>query len=69
MAFKGITAFVLNKANGGGGGGGTTNYNELTNQPQINGHTLTGNQTSEQLDIDTSISATYDPATETLILS
>lgn len=36
-------------ASGGGGGGGTTNYNSLTNKPQINGHTLSGNQTAEQL--------------------
>lgn len=34
---------------GGGGGGGTTNYNSLTNKPQINGHTLSGNQTAAQL--------------------
>lgn len=37
---------------GGGGGGGTTNYNLLQNLPQINGHTLKGNMTSEDLDID-----------------
>lgn len=36
-------------ASGGGGGGGTTNYNSLTNKPKINGHTLSGNQTAEQL--------------------
>lgn len=28
---------------GGGGGGGTTDYNDLTNKPQINGVTLQGN--------------------------
>lgn len=33
----------------GGGSGGTTNYNELSNQPQINNVTLTGNKTSEDL--------------------
>lgn len=27
----------------GGGGGGTTNYNDLSNKPQINSHTLSGN--------------------------
>lgn len=32
-----------------GGGGGTTNYNNLSNQPQINGVTLSGNKTSEDL--------------------
>lgn len=31
--------------------GGTRDYNELDNQPQINGHTLEGNKTNEQLGI------------------
>ena len=35
----------------GGGSGGTTNYNDLKNQPQINGVTLTGNKTSANLGI------------------
>ena len=39
--------------NSGGGSGGTTNYNDLTNKPQINGVTLEGNKTSEDLGIDT----------------
>ena len=34
---------------GGGGSGGTTNYNDLTNKPSINGTPLVGNQTAEQL--------------------
>lgn len=34
----------------GGGSGGTTNYNDLTNQPQINGVTLTGNKASAALE-------------------
>lgn len=33
----------------GGGGGGTTDYDDLTNQPQINGNTLTGNKTASDL--------------------
>jgi hypothetical protein len=32
-----------------GGGGGTSDYADLTNKPQINGHTLSGNQTSADL--------------------
>lgn len=40
-------------ASGGGGGGGTTNYNSLTNKPQINGHTLSGNKTAAQLGLAT----------------
>lgn len=33
----------------GGGSGGTTNYSDLSNKPQINGNTLSGNKTSAQL--------------------
>lgn len=36
---------------GGGGGGGTTDYNALNNKPSINGVTLSGNKTSEQLQL------------------
>lgn len=38
---------------GGGGGGstGTTNYNNLTNKPSINGVTLSGNKTSTELGV------------------
>lgn len=32
-----------------GGGGGTTNYNDLSNQPQIGGVTLQGNKTASDL--------------------
>lgn len=35
------------------GGGGTSDYNGLTNKPQINGHTLSGNQTAAQLGLAT----------------
>lgn len=34
---------------GGGGGGGTTNYNLLTNLPQINGVTLKGDKSFDDL--------------------
>lgn len=36
----------------GGGGGGTSDYEKLENQPQINGHTLKGNMTAEDLGIE-----------------
>lgn len=36
---------------GGGGGGGTTDYNQLTNKPSINGVTLSGNKTSDEIDV------------------
>lgn len=36
---------------GNGGGGGTSNYNNLSNKPSINGVTLGGNKTSADLNI------------------
>ena len=36
-----------------GGQGGTTDYDQLSNRPSINGHTLTGNQTAAQLGLAT----------------
>lgn len=36
---------------GNGGGGGTSNYNQLTNKPSINGIILQGNKTSADLNI------------------
>lgn len=35
----------------GGGGGGTTNYNQLTNKPSINGVELVGDKTTAELGI------------------
>ena len=43
---------------GGGSGSGTTNYNDLTNKPSINGITLTGNKTSADLGINAIIPST-----------
>lgn len=37
--------------NGSGGGGGTSDYTDLTNKPQINGVTLSGNKTSGDLNL------------------
>lgn len=51
MAFGNATKGYVLKHSGGGGGGGTTNYSELSNKPQINGVTLDGNKTSEELHI------------------
>lgn len=54
---------------GGGGGGDTTNYNDLSNKPQINGNTLSGNKTSAQLglastsDIPTTLAELSDDST------
>lgn len=51
----------------GGGGGGTTDYDALDNRPQINGVTLEGNKTSEDLKLDR-FRATYDEETENVTI-
>ena len=38
-------------ASSGGGGEGSNNYNDLQNKPSINGVTLVGNKSSENLGI------------------
>lgn len=45
--------YLCVNGSGGGGGGetGTSNYNDLSNKPSINGVTLSGNKTSEDLGI------------------
>ena len=43
-----------------GGGGGTTNYNRLTNKPQINGVELAGNKSTSDLNIDAG-GISFDP--------
>lgn len=62
----GLTGQVLKKrsdedfdtewADESGGGGGTSDYTHLSNKPQINGHTLTGNQTGAQLGLVDAVS-------------
>lgn len=55
---------------GGSGGGGTSNYNELENLPSINGVTLVGNKTSDDLGIDSVsanvIASNYDSSVDYL---
>lgn len=46
----------LEKSGGGGGEPGTTNYNDLTNKPSVNGHILIGSKTSSDLDLQSVIS-------------
>ena len=43
---------------GGGGGGGTSDYDQLSNRPQINNNTLTGNKTSSDLGLQDSLTET-----------
>lgn len=38
-------------ADNGGGGSGTDNYNALSNKPKINGVTLTGDKSLDELNI------------------
>lgn len=49
---------ILKKMVGGGGGSGTDNYNDLSNLPQINGETLAGNKTAENLGLQDAL--TFD---------
>lgn len=46
---KQITVTNLMKKAPASSGGGTTDYNDLTNQPQLNGVTLEGNKTLDQI--------------------
>lgn len=55
------------EAGGGGGGGGTTNYNLLQNKPQVNGVTLSGNKTAEDLGLENSLTAAQMESILTLI--
>ena len=48
MSFDPVT-YALAVKKGGGGGGGTSNYNSLENKPQINGVTLSGDKSTEDL--------------------
>ena len=51
---------IAKKLAGGGGGSGTDNYNDLSNLPQINGETLAGNKTAENLGLQDAL--TFDSA-------
>lgn len=55
---KVLEAIHLGKAKpSAGGGGGTSDYSDLSNKPQINGTTLSGNKSSSDLGVaDTSLS-------------
>lgn len=50
----------------GGGGGGTTDYNQLVNKPSINGVTLVGNVTSDDIKVEQGNTMTYDPDSESI---
>lgn len=55
MAVDTIARALAIKAQQGGGSGSTSDYQELTNKPSINGVTLEGNKTSADLGIETGV--------------
>lgn len=56
---------AMDAAQQGGGGSGTSNYNQLTNKPSINGVTLTGNKTTSDLGIVENVQADWDETDST----
>lgn len=48
----------------GGGGGGTTNYNALSNKPQINSITLQGNETAADLGLQAALTFDSTPTAD-----
>lgn len=54
---------ILEQSGGGGGGGGTSDYNDLSNKPSINGVQLIGNKTTIQLKLDEIYWVSYGNAT------
>ena len=51
---KGTVAWILSMAytkKHGGGGGGTNDYNALNNRPKINGTTLSGDKSADDLEL------------------
>lgn len=65
-----IISFILSKKYTDSvisGGGGTTNYNALSNKPSINGVVLSGDKTTSDLKIKTTVNYTVED--ENLIFS
>ena len=58
---KKALALSMDYTNKHGGSGGTTNYNSLSNRPQINGHVLSGNKTSAQLGLQGQLTFDDEP--------
>ena len=56
---------VYKLSEGGSGGGGTSNYNQLTNKPQINSVELSGNKTAAQLGLMASDGGVANPTGQT----
>lgn len=54
------TTYAIN----GGGGGGTDDYTDLNNKPSINGNTLSGNKTSNELGLQSTLTFDNSPTSE-----
>ena len=61
-----VEDLLIQLINQGGGGGGTTDYNDLQNKPTIDGNTVQGDMTAQDLGLTPT--PTYDPNDETLSL-
>ena len=48
---RGNNTWIKIETSGGGGGTGTNDYNALINKPSINGKTVEGNVTSDDIDV------------------
>lgn len=51
---------LIGSLSSGGGSGGTSNYNDLSNKPSINGVTLSGNKTTDDLNLPNELSELDD---------
>ncbi len=60
---------LLIDLNTGGGGGGTTDYNQLSNKPTLNGVTLEGNMVSKDVKVEADYDVTYDAEDENVIVA
>ena len=56
---------ALKMGEGSGGGGGTSDYTQLSNKPQINSHTLTGNMSSSDLGLQSDVMTGYEEPSAT----
>lgn len=63
--YDGSTEQTINIPTGGGSGGGTTDYTALSNKPQINGVTLTGNKTSGDLKLQSALNISDKTGSDT----
>lgn len=65
MAVDQIARMMALDAAQQGGGSGTSNYDQLTNKPSINGVTLTGDKTTSDLGIVENVQADWDETDST----